>query len=269
MAVTTNKGYPLIATGAEVDNWGALANTDGWTVIDNNLAGVTTKSLTNVNVTLSASESQSAILRLTGVLTGAVQITTACVGFFFVENLTTGSFAVTITNGVSGVVAPQSQRMVMIAGATYGVRIAAQDSFPTGTRIPFNQTTVPTGWTKESSSTYNDAAIKLTTGTVATGGSAALSTTLLAARTLALNQLPDVTISVSDPGHTHPYVRSDTTYNAGGGGNSVLRGNDTANTTSNTTGITAAIDNTARGGSSQQVLWSAVKYVEFAIGTKA
>lgn len=125
MAASTYKGYELQVTGSNSGTWGSTNNTDVITIIDNNLGAITSKALSSSNVTLSATESQSAILRLTGTLTANVQVTTACAGFFFVENLTTGSFTVTITNGVSGVTAPQSTRVTMIADATNGVRIAA------------------------------------------------------------------------------------------------------------------------------------------------
>jgi hypothetical protein len=42
--------------------------------------------------------------------------------------------------------------------------------FVTGTRMLFQQTAAPTGWTKEVSATYNNAALRLYTGTIATGG---------------------------------------------------------------------------------------------------
>jgi len=42
--------------------------------------------------------------------------------------------------------------------------------------LVFQQTAAPTGWTKESSATYNDAALRFTTGTVGTGGADAFNT---------------------------------------------------------------------------------------------
>lgn len=46
----------------------------------------------------------------------------------------------------------------------------------TGARMVFQQTSAPTGWTKEVSATYNDAALRFQTGVVATGGADAFST---------------------------------------------------------------------------------------------
>lgn len=280
MAVTTNKGYTLIATGASSGTWGAELNTDVFTIIDNNLGGVTSKSLASSNVTLSAAESQNAILRLTGTLSANVQVTTSCIGFFFVENLTTGSFTVTITNGVSGVVAPQSQRMVMIATTANGVRVAADAGFPSGTRMAFQQTTVPTGWTKESSATYNDAAIRLTTGTVSTGGSSGF-TTVMTNRTITQANLPNVTLTTSSDGaHTHFTVvnlEQNVTlsasnslayyFNNGNDQDYTLRGKADTPTVGVTSSNGAHTHSVSLGGSGTAMSFD-VKYVDFSIGAK-
>ncbi len=48
--------------------------------------------------------------------------------------------------------------------------------FPSGTSMLFQQTSAPTGWTKQS--THNDKALRLTSGTVGTGGSVAFTTAM-------------------------------------------------------------------------------------------
>ena len=48
--------------------------------------------------------------------------------------------------------------------------------FPSGTKMLFGQTTAPTGWTKIT--TDDDAALRIVSGTVGTGGSTGLSTAL-------------------------------------------------------------------------------------------
>jgi len=50
------------------------------------------------------------------------------------------------------------------------------EPFPSGTSMLFQQTSAPTGWTKQTS--HNNKAIRLTTGTVGTGGSSAFTTAL-------------------------------------------------------------------------------------------
>lgn len=49
-------------------------------------------------------------------------------------------------------------------------------AFPAGTRLAFNQTAAPTGWTKDTTAALNDTAMRIVTGAVGSGGSVALST---------------------------------------------------------------------------------------------
>jgi microcystin-dependent protein len=81
----------------------------------------------------------------------------------------------------------------------------------------------------------------------ATGGS---ETNLLAA----IN-MPNVTISVVDPTHAHPYVSpgSPTGGFQQGGGFNVVVSHASSTTTAASTGITASIDATARGGTQRAV----------------
>ena len=51
----------------------------------------------------------------------------------------------------------------------------AASSFPAGTRMLFAQTAAPTGWTKETNSAYNDAALRVVTGSVVNGGATAFT----------------------------------------------------------------------------------------------
>ena len=57
-----------------------------------------------------------------------------------------------------------------------GSSLTGVDPFPSGTSMLFQQTAAPTGWTKQT--THNDKALRIVTGTVGTGGSAAFSTAL-------------------------------------------------------------------------------------------
>jgi hypothetical protein len=60
--------------------------------------------------------------------------------------------------------------------ASFRSAIGALQAFPSGTRMLFQQTSAPTGWTKDVSAAFNDAALRMTTGTVGTGGADAFST---------------------------------------------------------------------------------------------
>lgn len=124
MPQTTFKGLEVQATGANAGTWGTVLNTQALEYVDLNLGGIVTVALTNVNVTLTASQSRNALIRLTGALTGNVVITTACQGFFIVTNATTGAFTVTFTNGVgTSATAVQGYSTLIASDLTNGCRI--------------------------------------------------------------------------------------------------------------------------------------------------
>lgn len=200
MPSTQNKGYTVPSTGSESGTWGDDLNANFQGIVDNNLGGIVTKSVAGSNITLSSTESQMLIVRLTGAQSADIQLTTSCIGMFFVENLTTNAFAITVVNDQIGtsVVVPKG-RCTVISDATNGCRIAGTDSFPTGTRVAFQQSAAPTGWTKDTST--DDAAFRLTSGTVGSGGTVgftALFTGVVA------GTVGGTTLSISQmPGHTH------------------------------------------------------------------
>lgn len=71
-------------------------------------------------------------------------------------------------------------------------------SFPSGTRISFNQTSAPTGWTKDTRAGLNDSILRIVTGAVSSGGSTAFSTfngqTSVEATTLTSSQIPTLNL---------------------------------------------------------------------------
>ena len=72
---------------------------------------------------------------------------------------------------------------------------ASPSAFPAGTRMSFNQTAAPTGWTKDTTAALNDSIMRIVTGTVGSGGSTAFSTfngqSSVGATTLAVSQIPN------------------------------------------------------------------------------
>lgn len=79
-------------------------------------------------------------------------------------------------------------RSLLAAADTPSAR-AALECFPSGTTMPFVQTTAPTGWTK--STTHNDKILRIVSGSASSGGSTPFST-VFAARTIARANLPNV-----------------------------------------------------------------------------
>lgn len=109
--------------------------------------------------------------------------------------------------------------------------------FPTGTAMLFQQTAAPTGWTK--STTHNDKALRVVSGTASSGGTTALSTALgtpSVTGTVSISGAPstgNLAVSVSGnigsttlsinqiPSHTHNYSFHNST---GGRGTSQYSG---------------------------------------------
>ena len=122
--------------------------------------------------------------------------------------------------------------------------------FPSGTRMSFNQTTAPTGWTKDTSSGINDSILRFVTGSVSSGGSVNFSTWNSSGTT------GDTTLSIDQiPSHTHTSVSSGSTAQTSSsfGNNYTVNGN---------TGATGG------GLSHNHSLSNNIKYYDFIIASK-
>jgi len=110
-AVTVNRLLTVPANGADSGAWDVPINAN-FTSIDGMLGGVVSIALTNANVTLSKptgsttpgagpSQTQNAVIKFSGTLTGNVVITFPVPGFWFVRNncAGTGSFYVQLSGG--------------------------------------------------------------------------------------------------------------------------------------------------------------------------
>ena len=93
------------------------------------------------------------------------------------------------------------------------------DPFPAGTRMLFQQTAAPTGWTKQTAASLNNSAIRITTGTVTAGGGDDFSTVFGASKVTGGHAL---TIAEM-PAHNHPggdaarFIGGDSGSGAGSG----------------------------------------------------
>jgi hypothetical protein len=128
---------------------------------------------------------------------------------------------------------------------------SAGGGFPSGTAMLFVQTSAPTGWTK--STTHNDKALRIVSGTAGTGGSVAFTTAFASglssgSTTLAESQMPS---------HTHSSTGG---LSVGSGANAYSQANSRVALTTGATG---------GGGSHTHTLPSfAVSYVDVIIATK-
>jgi hypothetical protein len=133
---------------------------------------------------------------------------------------------------------------------------AAGGGFPSGTRMAFQQTAAPTGFTKDVTAAINDSMLRLVTGTVTSGGTTAFSTwsavTATGATTLDTSQIPS---------HTHPLPTS----GSGGLGNVFNYGpSEGGGGVQGTTNTNA----TGGGGSHTHSLTRSLKYYDFIIASK-
>lgn len=225
MAFTPLKGYSIQTGGTNTGTWGGGTtsppnqdlNNGVMLVMDNNLAGISSISLSSSNYTLSATDIGNCCLRFTGTLTANISVGPGSSmlfnGFYYWENLTSGAFTVTIIPlAGASVVLPQNRRGILFVDSTNGARIVSiagsstADPIPSGSVMTFYQASPPSGWTQVVS--LNDYALRIVSGTGGTtGGSVAFSTAFA-------SQTP--TGSVSAPTVSVPYNGwSDGGQNAG------------------------------------------------------
>lgn len=181
-------------------------------LMDSQLAGVATFSVSSSTVTLSYDNVQTCMFRFTGTLLASIFVVPSFVsspvaatyfnGFYYFENLTTGSFTITLQTLAGTVILPQGRRGVFFVDQVNAPRIVSlvgsstADPVPAGSRTLWYNTSAPSGWTAVA---LNDYAIKIVTngsGGV-TSGSVAYSTlyarTATDATTLTLDQIPSHT----------------------------------------------------------------------------
>lgn len=123
--------------------------------------------------------------------------------------------------------------------------------FPSGTRMSFQQTAAPTGWTKDTNAAIDDSILRLVTGSVSSGGSVGYSAKSIGATTLSTAQIPSHTHAVyrgSIPGQFTPATAP---YLANGGSG------DTSGATTGT-----------GGGGSHTHSFPDIKYYDFIIASK-
>jgi hypothetical protein len=115
---------------------------------------------------------------------------------------------VVLGNGSAAVqfVAPGSSGNVLVSNGTTWVSGASTPEFASGTRMTFNQTNAPTGWTKDTGT--DNAGFRLVNGSVSSGGSLDFTNAFSAATAITVSSISGsagaTTLSTPQiPSHTH------------------------------------------------------------------
>jgi len=186
---------------------------------------------------------------------------------------------VILGNGTSSptFVAPGTAGNTLTSNGTTWVSSTPSPEFTSGTRMTFNQTNAPTGWTKDTGT--NNAGFRLVSGSVSSGGTVDFTTAFA-------SQTPSGSVSINSisgsagattlttpqiPAHAHPFNNNN---NNEPGGNGVSAGAEvTGTTTTNNTGGGGSHDHpfSFSSGSatfSGNAINLAVKYVDLIIAQK-
>lgn len=193
-----------------------------------------------------------------------VALTTGVTGTLPVANGGTGATSLTSNNVLLGngasapqTVAPGTSGNVLTSNGTTWESAAVGGGFDSGTAMLFQQTTAPTGWTK--STTHNDKALRIVSGTAGTGGTVAFTSAFTSQS--ASGTVGNTTLSTAQiPSHSHTLS---TGLNVGTG----IRKGDTFE------GTTPSTNSTGGGGSHTHSFTGssidlAVSYVDVIIATK-
>ena len=181
---------------------------------------------------------------------------------------TTGSF-----NDLSDQPAPFDPTTLATVATTgsYSDLSGTPQSFPTGTKMLFQQTSAPTGWTKDT--THNNKALRVVSGTAGSGGTSSFTTAFANRSTNSVatgGTVSNHTLTTSQmPSHSHnvTYYRSNGAYNQTLPG----RNTDSDQSTTRATGSAGGGGSHSHGftGSSHShTLDMAVQYVDLIIATK-
>ena len=247
---TANSGIEKPGSGEQSGTWGTTTNTN-FDIIDRVLSGVGAITLSGTTHTLSSSDGALAdghykVLVLGGSPSGTNTITISPNDqdkVYLVHNNTSQSAIFTQGSGSNATIVAGAFAWIFADGAGSGAavtkmtvdtasiedsaittakiadnavtaaKLASTAVFASGTRMIFHQTAAPTGWTKDTS--HNDKALRITSGTVGTGGSVAFETAFASqtpsgsVSTSVSGTVANTTLSISQiPSHQHFIVNN-------------------------------------------------------------
>ena len=114
----------------------------------------------------------------------------------FTEAVTSTAAELNILDGVTS----STAELNLLTGKSLSSSDNVIDNFPAGTLITFQQTSAPTGWTKQA--THNNKALRVVSGTASNGGSVAF-TTAFASKSVS-GTVGGTTLTIAQvPAHSH------------------------------------------------------------------
>lgn len=234
----------LIGDGEQTGTWGQTTNNNLGSLLEQAIAGITNVNVTAGDVTLTSlngavDEARSPVLNVSGSpgVTRNVIIPNQK-KTYLVKNTSDATIGIKTASGSPLTVSSNSQSLIVCNGSNvisaYLESVTVTPPFPSGTRLLFQQTTAPTGWTKIT--TFNNAALRVVSGSAGSGGSVAFTTAFASQpvsgtvgnTTLTIDQIPNHShglpgyVSIDGGGSFgNPLGSSNiysSTFGAGGGG---------------------------------------------------
>lgn len=233
---TESAGYPVTSSGSTVKTL-VYTDTNAYKIV-----------ITSDGLTIAEHDNVKGAVVASGTAGGSY-LTQDAADVRYVRNPNALSAVTTLTTGdkipafIASVAGNRQIDWANLTADLLGEWRTAGYIFSAGARILFQQTTPPTGWTKETNSSYNDAILAFTTGSVSTSGAVALSS-LFASQTFTGTVGNDTPSISKTAAHTHPVTaaNSGTPVAFGGSGNNL-----NMDSGSNSVGTTLTATSTGSG----------------------
>ena len=179
------------ADGENPNTWGSRLNENVIELVDEAIAGYETisvsavTSLTLSNTPGSTNQARNFGLKFTGALSAATTVTIpAEEKIYFVHNGTSGDYPLIIKPAGGTPVTAVSQNASMIIATDGSTVQKFGGEFTAGTRMLFQQSSAPLGWTKDT--THTNKAIRITNSTVGSGGTNSFTTAFNSSKTITI-----------------------------------------------------------------------------------
>jgi hypothetical protein len=189
---TDRIGLEKQGDGENANTWGLRLNTNVIDLVDEAVAGyetVNVSAATSVVLTDTdgvSNQARNLGLKFTGELTAATTVTIpAQEKIYFVHNGTTGSHPLIIkpAGGTPVTAVPTNSSMIIATDGSTIQKFGGE--FESGTRMLFQQSTAPLGWTK--STTHDNKALRIVSGTTGSGGTNTFSSAFNGSQSISIS----------------------------------------------------------------------------------